>query len=249
MLTRGQVAKQLGVSIAAVRRFEGVQLHPEMRGGEWWFDPAEVEQFADLRRHGGGRLTTPFRDSSEVSNGLRARLNEVENKLEAQGERVGNELLRTQDAQQADETERCLTIQLLRQALQQLQVPIRERQEAPQREEQVKRELAEREHARIDPTIVDARVGVLETLTSLSSRKRVRFLRDNPEVCDLPGVKKALPFHERLLIEQAKIDDRVGRMSGKSSTAEVLVTGAVVAGVAGLAIYCHNKWVRRNKVS
>jgi hypothetical protein len=60
MMTRGQVAKRVGVSVAAVRKFEGSELHPEMQGGCWIFDTNEVEGLASLRAHGGGRLTTPF---------------------------------------------------------------------------------------------------------------------------------------------------------------------------------------------
>jgi hypothetical protein len=60
MMTRGQVAKRLGVSVAAVRKFEGTELHPEMRGRRWIFDPTEVDGLARLRARGGGRLATPF---------------------------------------------------------------------------------------------------------------------------------------------------------------------------------------------
>jgi hypothetical protein len=62
MMTRGQVANRLGVSVAAVRKFEGSELHPEMQGGCWIFDTEEVEGLASLRAHGGGRLTTPFEE-------------------------------------------------------------------------------------------------------------------------------------------------------------------------------------------
>jgi hypothetical protein len=44
MLTRGQVAKRLGKSIATVRRMEGRALHPKRdQKGVLRFDPAEVE--------------------------------------------------------------------------------------------------------------------------------------------------------------------------------------------------------------
>lgn len=60
MLTRGQVAKRLGVSIAAVRAFEGERLHPRLSGGRWLFKEREVDSLAALRLRGGGRLTSPF---------------------------------------------------------------------------------------------------------------------------------------------------------------------------------------------
>jgi hypothetical protein len=62
MLTRGQVAKRLNVSIAAVRAFEGWMLHPELRGRRWIFDVDEVNGLERLRESGGGRLSCPFSD-------------------------------------------------------------------------------------------------------------------------------------------------------------------------------------------
>ena len=45
MLTRGQVAKRLGKSIATVRRMEGGALHPKQDlNGIFRFDPTEVER-------------------------------------------------------------------------------------------------------------------------------------------------------------------------------------------------------------
>jgi hypothetical protein len=49
-ITRGEVAKRLGVSVASVRRMEGEALHPVRREGVWTFDPREVEQIAPGRR-------------------------------------------------------------------------------------------------------------------------------------------------------------------------------------------------------
>jgi hypothetical protein len=70
MLTRGQVAKRLGVSIAAVRAFEGTRLYPTMRAGGWLFDEDEVDDLVNQRARGGGRLSTPFteRDVSAHDN-------------------------------------------------------------------------------------------------------------------------------------------------------------------------------------
>jgi hypothetical protein len=43
-LTRGAVARMLGVSVATVRRHEGATLHPvQGADGVWYFDPADVE--------------------------------------------------------------------------------------------------------------------------------------------------------------------------------------------------------------
>lgn len=54
MITRGQVAKRLGKSIATVRRMEGRDLHPTPdQSGTLRFDPDEVERAA--RERGGAR--------------------------------------------------------------------------------------------------------------------------------------------------------------------------------------------------
>lgn len=46
-MTRQQVARLLGKSVATVRRLEGVLLHPVEDGkGVWRFDPDEVEQLS-----------------------------------------------------------------------------------------------------------------------------------------------------------------------------------------------------------
>ena len=59
MMTRAQVAKRLGKSIATVRRLEGVALHPVVDAdGVHWFDPDEVERFKQglaRRASGSGR--------------------------------------------------------------------------------------------------------------------------------------------------------------------------------------------------
>jgi hypothetical protein len=48
MLTRGQVAKRLGKSVATVRRLEGRELHPRRdTKGVLRFDPEEVEAVAE----------------------------------------------------------------------------------------------------------------------------------------------------------------------------------------------------------
>lgn len=46
-MTRGEVARRLGKSIATVRRLEGRVLFPtKRRNGRWWFDPLEVDQLS-----------------------------------------------------------------------------------------------------------------------------------------------------------------------------------------------------------
>lgn len=49
MLTRGQVARRLGVAVASVRRLEGTKLHPRREDGRWLFAPDEVERVAAER--------------------------------------------------------------------------------------------------------------------------------------------------------------------------------------------------------
>jgi len=51
MLTRSQVARRLGKSLATVRRLEGSSLHPRRDdNGVHWFDESEVKRLADSRR-------------------------------------------------------------------------------------------------------------------------------------------------------------------------------------------------------
>lgn len=56
--TRGEVAKQLGVSVFKVRSMEGHELHPEVVRGVHFFDPEEVASAAwalgPKRRKAGG---------------------------------------------------------------------------------------------------------------------------------------------------------------------------------------------------
>ena len=52
MMTRGQVARTLGKSIATVRRLEGVLLHPRLTAGVWRFERSEVETLAAELREG-----------------------------------------------------------------------------------------------------------------------------------------------------------------------------------------------------
>ena len=65
MLTRGQVARRLGVAVASVRRLEGTRLHPRRDGAVWLFDPAEVEQLAIERANIPVTATRPARGSED----------------------------------------------------------------------------------------------------------------------------------------------------------------------------------------
>lgn len=60
MLTRAQVARRLGKSIATVRRLEGVALHPVIDDeGVHRFDETEVERLVDRRRGVAERCGQP----------------------------------------------------------------------------------------------------------------------------------------------------------------------------------------------
>ncbi len=65
MLTRGQVAKRIGKSIATVRRLEGVEFHPKRdAGGVFRFDPREVDRVAArLRQKRRGHVGTNGRSA------------------------------------------------------------------------------------------------------------------------------------------------------------------------------------------
>jgi len=64
MLTRMQVARALGRSIATVRRIEGELLHPRLVGGVWRFKRREVDELAADIRAGRRRLLGTFPISS-----------------------------------------------------------------------------------------------------------------------------------------------------------------------------------------
>jgi hypothetical protein len=60
LMTRGQVARSLGRSLATVRRLEGSLLHPRLLEGVWRFESREVEALADEVRAGRRRLIGDF---------------------------------------------------------------------------------------------------------------------------------------------------------------------------------------------
>ncbi len=65
-ITRGEVARALGVAVASVRRLEAVRLHPT-RGddGVWRFDPAEVSALVAERR----QITRPVVAAADLTDG------------------------------------------------------------------------------------------------------------------------------------------------------------------------------------
>jgi hypothetical protein len=74
MLTRGQVAKRLGKSIATVRRMEGNELHPERdQRGVLQFDVEEVERLVRQRTGAGGGTSGLARRSAWLEGELMAR--------------------------------------------------------------------------------------------------------------------------------------------------------------------------------
>jgi hypothetical protein len=64
LMTRGQVARSLGRSLATVRRLEGSVLHPHLSEGVWRFESREVEELAAEVR-AGRRLAGDFQISSD----------------------------------------------------------------------------------------------------------------------------------------------------------------------------------------
>ena len=93
MLTRAQVARRLGKSIATVRRLEGTLLHPRLDyRGVNRFDPVDVEELR-LRVRDGLRLPNGLKEKKPAETqsddlvghvrALRARLDDVEAVLAA----------------------------------------------------------------------------------------------------------------------------------------------------------------------
>jgi hypothetical protein len=113
-MTRKQVARRLGKSIATVRRIEGMLLHPARdERGVHRFDPDEVEALALDVDHGVVSLSSEFdsleRDARVVPHGcsacatLRNELQDVRAKLARQdrAHRLAVEQLRTEHDREA----------------------------------------------------------------------------------------------------------------------------------------------------
>lgn len=65
LMTRGQVARSLGRSLATVRRIEGSLLHPRLLDGVWRFESREVEALTAEVRAGRRRLIGDFPISAD----------------------------------------------------------------------------------------------------------------------------------------------------------------------------------------
>ena len=145
MLTRPQVAKRLGKSVATVRRMEGNELFPTRdERGIYRFDPDEVERVAQADRTRLPR-STPHR-TAELDE-LHDRLAEVEAEREA--DRELEEMRRRHEEWRE------------RHAAQQ-----REREEQERHEAEAKRlhELQE-EHERLQESIAQQKLEFAESLT------------------------------------------------------------------------------------
>ncbi len=125
MLTRGQVARRIGRSIATVRRLEGTKLHPVVNAnGVRLFDPSEVSQLAREVATTGRALDgdTPFEgpaddtEDADHEGQLRLQLRELEDQLlderrkSAQLRRELDEQRRERQRWKADVDEACAAI-------------------------------------------------------------------------------------------------------------------------------------------
>jgi hypothetical protein len=74
MLTRSQVARRIGRSIATVRRMEGISLHPDHGPrGTRLFDPEEVEEVAERTAQTGRALDVDAEFMSPSTSSICAR--------------------------------------------------------------------------------------------------------------------------------------------------------------------------------
>jgi hypothetical protein len=125
MMTRGQVAKRIGKSIATVRRLEGSQLHPKKdANGYMRFDPNEVERVARaLRQRKRRPLPSSFfpdasleiDDDHEVEDPEdiqhRARMKQAEAEAEARAAARRAERVRFEQEEERREAERLQDLQ------------------------------------------------------------------------------------------------------------------------------------------
>jgi hypothetical protein len=54
-MIRREVAKRLGMAENSVKRRDGIDFHPDQQGGRFFYDPAEVERYAE--QHGAKRAS------------------------------------------------------------------------------------------------------------------------------------------------------------------------------------------------
>jgi hypothetical protein len=166
MLTRGQVAKRLGKSIATIRRMEGRELHPERDpNGIMRFDPEEVERAQGPRR--GRRL----RGYGEVPT-RRSRWFEAQ---VAPRDGDGNQAeAKEEEDRLARERARKTAVLAAREEFARLQL----QEDARKRIEQERAEQAVRDAARKERAALQAEL--IETLETCSPRE-LRALFSDPE--------------------------------------------------------------------
>lgn len=165
MLTRGQVAKRLGKSIATVRRLEGRGLHPERdASGVLRFDTKEVELLARQRAVPGERPRGVAGAGSWFDDTLANRDDDGDDEATAEdrGDRA--------DRPDFDERVRRAAEEMVRRDSAE-----RDRVEAERRREQHDREVAE---------LLVAQTEFLTLLESCSPREREALL-DDPELADI----------------------------------------------------------------
>jgi hypothetical protein len=193
MMTRGQVAKRLGVSVAAVRKFEGAELHPEMRGRRWIFDPTEVDALARLRARGGGRLATPFDEeattASDPCDELRDFDDSLGDDLDAPDDLGGipNDVFDLAESPR-DLSRRIYEREL--QAVRRMGLPTPRQSVETLQQQQLRQQARDTERQRLEnQELVSAVGGLLAELDGLSARQVKRFRRSDD---DLGGVLDAV---------------------------------------------------------
>jgi hypothetical protein len=180
MLTRGQVAKRLGKSIATVRRMEGRALHPKRdQKGVLRFNPAEVERVVrePLRVGVGQPREGTARQSRWFESELSARRDEdedcdIEERM-SEEQREGEESrFKEQERRAVEGRARCAAEEIVRQEFARCQREDDERRRA----EQIRGEQQRRE-ADADQNLA-TRTELLFFLEMRSDREVRRLMRD-----------------------------------------------------------------------
>ena len=165
MLTRGQVAKRLGKSIATVRRMEGNELHPARdERGVLRFSAEEVERLVSSRDGEGQGAVTLARRSSWLDDELASRDEKTIEEVVV-GEQGDNEQARDFD----DRVRRAAAEMVRRESAH------REHIEAERRRKQHEREVSE---------LLVVQTEFLSLLETCSPRER-EVLLDDPELADI----------------------------------------------------------------
>jgi hypothetical protein len=112
MLTRSQVARRLGKSVATVRRMEGIELHPVCDGrGVYRFDAGEVERLARAEQSGSARRRSRLHrfglEALQTRPGGPDEEGDPEAPEEEAGEDQAQERARQTEAALEDERRRC----------------------------------------------------------------------------------------------------------------------------------------------